>query len=140
MGRKKHKQNQENFLSKMFKSWEAGDYPGLWYEAVLMKQSRKIVNETKEALEACAKALCLRGQFGRAAKILSFDGVAPDKIQTCRELKILHTMEEEPGLQFQNYSYKAHQLVVPTVFGQTEPFPYYSAASLSKINPENFSH
>ena len=31
-----------------------------------------------ETLAARAKSLCLQGQFGRAAKILSSDGVAPD--------------------------------------------------------------
>ena len=92
MGRKKHERSQE-ILSKRFESLEAGDYAGLWYEAVLMKQARKTVNETKKALAACAKALCLRGQVGRAAKIPSFDGVAPNKIQTCRELKTLHPLE-----------------------------------------------
>ena len=66
-----------------------------------------IVTETIEALAARAKALCLQGQFGRAAKTLSSDGVAPDDIQTFRELKTLHPLDEEPRLQFQDYSSQA---------------------------------
>ena len=47
-----------------------------------MKQSRKTVTETIEAVAARAKALYLQGQFGRAAKVLSSDGVAPDNMHT----------------------------------------------------------
>ena len=56
-GGKKHKQNQENLLSKRFERWKAADYAGLLYEAASMKQSRKTVTETIEALAARAKAL-----------------------------------------------------------------------------------
>ena len=80
----RNKQNQENLLSKRFERRKAGDYAGLWYEAASMRQSGKTVTETIEALAARAKALCLQGQFGRTAKILSTYGVAPDTIQTFR--------------------------------------------------------
>ena len=43
------------------------DYAGLWYEAASMKQSRKTVTETIEALAARAKALCLQGLLRIAA-------------------------------------------------------------------------
>ena len=105
-----------------------------------MKQSRKTVNETTEALAAHAKALCLQGQFARSAKILSSDGVAPDKIQTFRELKTLNPLEEEPRLQFQDYSSQAHQFDEPTVFGQIEAFPNFSAADPSIMYPEHLLH
>ena len=99
-----------------------------------------IVTETIEALAARAKALCLQGQFGRAAKTLSSDGVAPDYIQTFRELKTLHPLEEEPRLSFQDYSSQAHQFDEPTVFGQKEAFPNFSAARPSKMYPERILH
>ena len=69
-GGKKHKQNQENLLSKRFEHWKAGDYAGLRYEAASLKQSRKTVTEAIEALALAARAtaLCLQGHFGRAAK------------------------------------------------------------------------
>ena len=105
-----------------------------------MKQSRKTVTETTEVLAAPANALCLQGQFGRAAKILSSDGVAPDKMHTFRELKILHPLEEEPRLTFLDYSSQAHQFDEPTVFGQTEAFPNFSAAGPSKVYPEHLLH
>ena len=99
---------------------ESGDYAGLWYEAASMKQSRKTVTETIEALAARAKALCLQGPFGRAAKIL----------------KTLHPLEE-PRLQIQDYSSQAHQFDEPTVFGQIEAFPNFSAAGPFKMYPEH---
>ena len=127
-------------MSKRFERWKAGDYAGLWYEAASTKQSRKTVTETIEALAACAKALCLQGQFGRAAKILSSDGVAPDNMQKFREIQTLHLPDEEPRLQFQNYSSQARQLDEPTVFGQIDAFPNFSAAGPSKMYPEHLLH
>ena len=138
-GGKKNKQNQENLWSKRFECWKAGDYAGLWHEAASMKQSRKTFTETIEARAARAKALCLQGHFGRAAKILSSDGAAPDNIQTFRELKTLHPLEE-PRLQFQEYSSQAHQFDEPTVIGQTEAFLNFSAAGPSKMYPEHPLH
>ena len=46
-------------------------------------------------------------------------------------------MEEEPRLQFQDYSSEAHQFDEPTVFGLIEAFPNFSPADSSKINPEH---
>ena len=100
IGVERNKQNQENLFSKRFERWKAGDCSGLWYEAASMKQSRKSVTESI-AFAARAKALCLQGQFRRAAKILSSDGVAPDTIQSLRELKTVHP-QEEPRLLFQD--------------------------------------
>ena len=101
-----------------------------------MKQSRRTVNETIEGLAARDKAFCLQGEFGRAAKILSSDGVAPENIQTFRGLKTLHPLDE-PRLQFEDYSSQAHQFDEPTVFGQIEAFLNFSAASPSKMYPEH---
>ena len=106
----------------------------------LLKQSRNTVTETIEALAARAKALCFQGRFGRAAKILSSDGVAPDNMQIFRKLKTRHTLEEEPRLQFQDLSSQAHHFDEPTVFDQTEAFPNFSAAGPSKMYPKPFLH
>ena len=140
IGVERNKQNQESLLSKQFERWKEADYAGLWYEAASMKQSRKTVTETKEALAACARALCLQGQFERAAKILSSNGVAPDNMHTFRELKTPHPLEEEPRLPLQDYSSQAHQFDEPTVFNQIEAFPNLSADGSSKIYPELLLH
>ena len=75
----KHKQQQQDkqLLSRL-ERWKSGDYAALWYEAASMKQSSKNSNESIDALASRAKSLCLPGQFGRAAKVLSSDGIAPD--------------------------------------------------------------
>ena len=135
-----NKNKNRHFLSKWFEHWKAGDYAGLWYEAASMKQSRKTVTETIEALAACAKALCLQGQFGRAASIVSSDGVASDNIQNFRELKTLKPLKEEPRLQFQDFSSQAHPFDEPTVFGEKEAFPNFSASGPSKMYAEHLLH
>ena len=56
-----------------FERWKNGDYAVLWFEAALMKQAKKINPDSKESLATRAKSVCLQGQFGRAAKILSSD-------------------------------------------------------------------
>ena len=61
-----------------FERSKNGDYAGLWFEEASMKKAKKINHESIESLAARAKSL-LKGQFGRAAKILSSYGVAPDK-------------------------------------------------------------
>ena len=95
-GEKKHKQQQERFMLSRFERWENGDYAGLWFEAASMKQAKKINHDTMESLAARAKSLCLQGQFGRAAKILSSDGVATDNKETLKKLMNLHPAEEAP--------------------------------------------
>ena len=105
-----------------------------------MNQPEKNVTESIEALAAGAKTQCLQGQFGRAAKTLSSDGVAPDNIQTFRKLKILRPKEEEPRLLFQKYRPQAHRFDEPTVLGQIEAVPIFSAAGPSTVYPEHFLH
>ena len=86
LGGKKHKQQQEKQLLSRLERWKSGDYVALWYEAASMKQSNKTSNESIDALASRAKSFCLQGQFGRAAKVLSSDGVAPDNAATLNEL------------------------------------------------------
>ena len=61
-----------------------------------MKQSRKTSNESIDALTSHVKSLRLQGHFGRAAKVSSSDGVAPDNAATLSELKNLHPKEKQP--------------------------------------------
>ena len=62
------------------------DYAALWYEAASMKQVKNKSNSTMEVLASRAKTLCLQGQFGRSAKVLSSEGIAPDNRKTLIEL------------------------------------------------------
>ena len=61
-------------------------------------------------------------------------------MQTFRELKTLHPLEEEPRLQFQDNSSQAHQFDEPAVFGLIKTFPNFSAAGLFKMYPEHLLH
>ena len=61
-------------------------------------------------------------------------------MQTFRELKTLHPLEEEPRLQFQHNSSQAHQFDERAVFGLIEAFPNFSAAGLIKMYPEHLLH
>ena len=133
-GGKKHKQQQEQQLLSRLERWKSGDYAALWYEAASMKQSNNTSNETIDALASRAKSLCLQGQFGRAAKVLSSDGVAPDNAATLNELKKLHPKEKQPDPQFDPDANEA------SVFSQIESFSKFTAAGPSKMYPEHLLH
>ena len=105
-----------------------------------MRQSRKTIYETIEAIAAQVKALCLQGQFGRATKSLSSEGVAPDQTETFGELKTLYLLEDEPRLHFQIYSSIAQQFDEPTVFSQIEAFLNFCAAGSFKMYSEHLLH
>ena len=68
------------------------------------------------------------------------DKVAPDKIQTIRELITLHPLEEWPRLKFQDYSSQANQFDEPTLFDQMVAVTNFSAAGSSKMYPEHLLH
>ena len=86
-----------------------------------MKQSNKSSNESIDALASRAKSLCLQGQFGRAAKVPSAEGVAPDNAETLNEFKKLHPKEKQPGHQFdQEANTNAFQFDEASVFSQID--------------------
>ena len=106
-----------------------------------MKQSKKTSNESIDAVASCAKSLCLQGQFGRAAKVLSSVGVAPDNVSTLNKLKKLQPKEKQPDHQFdQNANTIAFQFDEASVFSQIESFSKFTAAEPSKIYPEHLLH
>ena len=139
-GGKKHKQQQDRLMLTRFERWKNGDYAGLWFEAASMKQAKKINHDSMETLAARAKSLCLQGQFGRAAKILSSDGVAPDNKETLKELMNLHPAEEVPPRVTDDYSCYAYQFDEASVFKQLQSFSNFTAAGQSKMYPEHLLH
>ena len=100
-----------------------------------------------EALASRAKTLCFQGQFGRAAKILSSEGIAPDNRKTLLELKKLHPEENEILEPLEDYSCEAYQfderamnsltkLVNLASRGQLPSFvaPAFCSATLTALN------
>ena len=140
-GGKKHMQQQEKQLLSRLERWKSGDYAALLYEAASMKQSNKTSNESMDALASRAKSLCLQGQFGRAAKVLSSDGVAPDNTATLIELEKLHPKEKQPDPEFdQDANTNAFQFDEASVFSQIKSFSKFTAAGPSKMYPEHLLH
>ena len=123
-----------------FESWKNGDYAGLWFEATFMKQAKKINLDSIETVAARAKFLYLQGQFGRAAKILSSDGVAPENKETLKELMNLNPAEEMPPRETDCYSSYAYQFDEASVFKHLQSFSNFTAAGPSKMYPEHFLH
>ena len=106
-----------------------------------MKQSNKTSKELIGALASRAKSLCLQGQFGRVAKVLSSNGVAPDNAATLNELKKLHPEKKQPDHQFdQDANTNAYQFDEASVFCQIESFSKFTAAGPSKMYPEHLLH
>ena len=101
-------QFRKNYGRNGLSAGKRGTTPDFGMKLHRQSNQEKSYNESIEALAARAKTLCPQDQFRRAAKILSYDGVAPDNIQTFRELRTLHHLKEETRLQFQDYSSQAH--------------------------------
>ena len=80
----------------------------------------------------------MRGQFGFAAKILSFDGLAPNSRATLNALGELHPKELPPTLlQPDNIASSAYQFSDNIVFEKLKTFSRYTAAGPSKMYPEH---
>ena len=122
-----------------FERWKNGDYAGLWFEAASMKKAKIINHDSMETLAGRAKSLCLQGQFRRAAKILSSDGVAPDNKETLKELMTLHPAEVPPR-ETDDYSSYAYQFDEASVFKQLQSFSNFTAAGPSKMYTERLLH
>ena len=123
-GGKKHKQQQERLMLRRLDRWKNGDYAGLWFEAASMKQAKKINNDSLESLAERAKSLCLQCQFGRAAQILSSDGLAPDN---------MNVHPEVPPSETDDYSSYAYQFEEASVFKQLQSFTLQSSRSIQNV-------
>ena len=123
-----------------FERWRYGEFAALWYEAASMKQAKNKSNSTMEALASRAKTPCLQGQFGRAAKILSSEGIAPDNRKTLIELKKLHPEENEILEPLEDYSCEAYQFDKGKVLLQLQSFSKFTAAGPSKMYLEHLLH
>ena len=120
---------------------ECGECANLWTEALSMKQAKKTSTNGIEKLARRAKSLCLQGQFGRAAKILSSEGVALDSRGTLKALEELHLKEAPPTLlQTFNVTSSAYQFSDNIVFEQLKVLSKYTAAGPSKMYPEHLLH
>ena len=93
-----------------------------------------------ETLAARLKSLCLQGQFGRAAKILSSDGVEPGNKETLKELMNLHPAEPVPPRETDDYSSYAYQFDEASVNKQLQSFSNFTAAGPPKMYPKHLLH
>ena len=93
-----------------------------------------------EALTSRAKTLCLQGQYGRTAKILSSEGIAPHNRKTFIELKKLHPEENEILEPLEDYSCEAYQFDEGKVLLQLQFVSKFTAAGPSKMYPEHLLH
>ena len=102
-----------------------------------MKQAKNKSISTVKALASRAKTLCLQGQFGRAAKILSSEGIAPDNRKTLIDIEKLHPEENEILEPMEGYSCEAYQFDEGKVLLQLHLFLNFTAAGPSKMYPEH---
>ena len=83
----------------------------------------------------------MQEQFGRAAEVLSPDGVAPDDAATLNELKKLHPEEKQPDNQFeQDANANAYQFDEASEFFQIKSFSNFTAAGQTNIYPNHLLH
>ena len=93
-----------------------------------------------EALASRAKTFCLQGQFGRAERILSSEGIAPYNRKPLIELKKLHPEENEILEPLEDYSCEACQFDEGKVLLQLQSFSKFTAAGPSKTYLEHLLH
>ena len=80
---------------------------------------------------------CKISNFGRAAKILSLDGVALDNKETLKEFLNLHPAEEVPPSDTDDYSSYWYQFEEAFVLKQLQSFSNFTAAGPFKMYSEN---
>ena len=86
---KRQKRNQDQRLAERFDGCNAVEYGKLWSQSVSLKQSKRQSTNSIEEISVRAKTLCLQGQFGRGAKVLASEGLAPDNKATFKALENL---------------------------------------------------
>ena len=79
--------------------------------------------------------------FGSTAKILSSDGLAPNRRATLKALEELHPKEAPPTLlEPDNVASSAYQFSDNIVFEQLKTFSKYTAVGPSKMYSEHLLH
>ena len=85
--------------------------------------------------------MCLQGQFGRAAKVLASEGLAPDNKATFKALEKLHPKELLPVVSLlDDTASNAFQFSENVVYEQLKTFSKHIAAGPSKMFPEHLRH
>ena len=106
---------------------------GLWSEAVSMKQSKRQIKSIEEKTFT-AKTLCLQGEFGRAAKVLASECLAPNNKATFKALEKLPPKEPLPGVSIpDDIASNALQFSENVVYEQLKKFSRHTAAG--KLRP-----
>ena len=106
-----------------------------------MKQSKRQRTNIIEEISVRAKTLCLQGQFGRAAKVLASEGLAPDNRATFKALEKLHPKEPLPVVNLSDdTATNAFQFSENVVYEQLKTFSKHTAAGPSKKFPEHLQH
>ena len=85
--------------------------------------------------------MCLEGQYGRAAKVLASEGLAPDIKALFKALEKLHPKEPIPDVSLpDNIASNAFQFSENAVYEQLKTFSKHTAAGPSKMFPEHLQH
>ena len=140
-GGKKQKRNQDQPFAERFDRWNAGECATLWSEAVSLKQSKRQRTNSIEEISVRAKTLFLQGQYGRAAKVLASEGLAPDNKATFKALEKLHPKVPLPDVSLpDDTASNAFQFSENVVYEQLKTFSKHTAAGPSKMFPEHLQH
>ena len=123
-GGKKQKRNQDQRLAERYDRWNAGEYG---------KRTNSI-----DEISVRAKTLYLQGQFGRAAKVLASEGLAPDNKSTFKALEELQPKKPLPDVSLpDDTSSTAFQSSENVVYEQLKTFSKHTAAGPYKMFPEH---
>ena len=87
-----------------------------------------------------ANILCHQGLYGKAAKILSSNGLAPSNRKTYEDIISLHPEEQDPILPVTDELCLGYQLSEEVISDILSSFPKATAAGASLVYPEHLSN
>ena len=82
----------------------------------------------------------MSSRIGKAAKILSSDGLAPDNRKTYEDITYLHPEEQDPILPVTDELCLGYQFSEEVVSDMLSSFPKATAAGASLVYPEHLSN
>ena len=139
-GGTRHASANFNAIRDRIKRWKNGEVDVLWKEATATKiKSKRGSDDSNGSSLRRAKGLAQLGQYGRAAKALNSEGLAPSDKKTLGYLRELHPRSAAPQpFPPSDHSFLAYQFEESFVLKALKGFPSGTASGPSRTFPEHF--
>ena len=139
-GGTRHASANFNAIRDRIKRWKNGEVDVLWKEATATKiKSKRGSDDSNGSSLRRAKGLAQLSQYGRAAKALNSEGLAPSNKKTLGHLRELHPRSAAPQpFPSSDHSFLAYQFEEWFVLKALKGFPSGTASGPSRTFPGHF--